>query len=269
VAEEEPPGSGRTPSYVLSRLREDSRHTVALAQVDGQIGHPGVKGCFRELLLNNLLLPWLPSAVGCGTGVIVDHQQAVVDAGQDDIILFDQLLAPSLLASPNSTHGVYCFDNVLCRVEVKSKLTNAGLNDFAKSSKAIAALKLAARPGQQPEVFGALNLIASFNTAIAEGKELEYLVEEMRGEGLDPCGGVVSGVCIAQRGFWLLGAAPDGQRAWKQLRTETADDPLAYFVGVVSNSCFDQRAARQGLKPVGGGLGLYLDHPFDVASPCA
>ena len=101
MAEEEPPGSGSTPSYVLSRLREDSRHTVALAQVDGQIGHPGIKGRFRELVLNNLLLPWLPSAVGCGTGVIVDDQRAVVDAGRDDVILFPPPLSswPQGLAS--------------------------------------------------------------------------------------------------------------------------------------------------------------------------
>lgn len=265
MADGQSPGDGSAPSYVLSRLREDSRHTAALAHVDGQIGHPGVKGRFRELLLNNLLLPWLPSAVGCGTGVIVDHMQSVVDAGQDDIILFDQLLAPSLLASSSSTHGVYFFDNVLCRIEVKSNLTKADLGDFAKTSKGIAALKLAARSGQQQhEVFGALNFLASFNTAIAEGMELKYLACAMRAESLDPCGGVVSGMCIARRGFWLLGEAPNGQRAWKQLRVETEEDSLAYFVGVVSNSCFDQRAARQGLTPVGGGIGLYLDHPFDL-----
>ncbi len=56
-------------NYVLERLRSDSRHLSELATIDGQIGHPGVKGRFRELLLNNLLIPWLPSGMVCGTGL--------------------------------------------------------------------------------------------------------------------------------------------------------------------------------------------------------
>ena len=81
--------------------------------------------------------------------------------------------------------------------------------------------------------------------------------------GVDPVGGVVSSMCIAQRGFWLLGETNDGTKRWKQLRMATQDDPLAYFVGVTSNTCFAQRAARLGIQPLGGGVGLYLDHPFD------
>jgi len=250
-------------NYILDRLREDSRHTAALSKINGQVGHPGVKGRFRELLLNNLLVPWLPVAVGVGTGIIVDHEQRVFEAGQDDIIIFDQMLSPSVLASTNSTHGVYLFDNVLCRVEVKSTLTKSDLTSFARSSKKISELKLATRhPDQAPEVFGTLNILAAFDTQIACGKELPYLCEAVAGEGLDPACGVVSICCIASRGLWLLAVKDDGTRAWKKLRM-SPDDPLAYFAALVSNSCFDQRAARMGVHPLGGGIGLYLDHPFD------
>lgn len=58
-----------------------------------------------------------------------------MEANQDDVILFDQFLAPSVLASSGSTHGVYLFDNVLCRVEVKSSLAKADLATFVKKSK--------------------------------------------------------------------------------------------------------------------------------------
>ena len=250
--------------YVLNRLREDSRHASALSAVEGQIGHPGVKGRFRELLVNNLLVPWLPAAVGCGTGLIVDHEQRVMEASQDDVILFDQFLAPSVLASSGSTHGVYLFDNVLCRVEVKSSLAKADLAAFVEKSKTISGLRLAARPDRdQREVFGALNFLVAFDSQVARGQELSFLIDAMRAADLDPLSGVVSGMCIGQVGFWILGRTADGIRAWKQLRVTEPEDPFAYLVGLISNSCFDQRAARLGIEPVGGGIGLYLDHPFD------
>lgn len=80
---------------------------------------------------------------------------------------------------------------------------------------------------------------------------------------VDPDGGVMSTMCIANRGFWALARADDGTKAWKQLRITDPDDPLAYFVGFLSKSCFRQRSARLGIRPLGGSVGLYLDHPFD------
>jgi hypothetical protein len=53
---------------------------------------------------------------------------------------------------------------------------------------------------------------------------------------------------------------------WKTLQIAQRDDPLSYFVGVVSNSCFDQRARRQRVQPLGGGIGLYLDQPYESVS---
>ncbi|MGO9963704.1 MAG: DUF6602 domain-containing protein [Acidimicrobiales bacterium] len=249
-------------NYVLGRLRCDSRHVCDLALHEGQVGHAGVKGRFRELLLNNLLVPWLPASMGCGTGVIIDCKQEVIDAKQEDIIVFDSLLAPPILASPQSTHGVYLFDSVLCRIEVKSKLTKADLKSFVEASRKIARLKLTVKPGTVPEVYGALNMLVAYESEIAAGKELSYLCEEMTKLGLDPGGGIVSAMCIADRGFWLLGE-DDGHRRWQKLRVSDPGDPLSYFVGVVSHSCFDQRAKRQGVQPLGGGIGLYIDHPFE------
>ena len=252
-------------NYVLGRLRCDSRHVCDLAVHERQIGHPGVKGRFRELLLNNLLVPWLPPSVGCGTGVIIDCEQEVIDAKQEDIILFDSLLAPPILASPQSTHGVYFFDSVLCRIEVKSKLTKADLKSFVDTSTKIAHLKLLAKPGAPPQVFGAFNMLVAYESEIAADQELTYLCEEMSELGLDSGCGIVSAMCIANRGFWLLGE-DDGNRRWQKLRVADPGDPLSYFVGVVSNSCFDQRAKRQGVQPLGGGIGRYLDQPYEWVS---
>ncbi len=248
--------------YILGRLRADSRHVLDLAAHERQVGHPGVKGRFRELFLNNLLLPWLPASMGCGTGIIVDHQQQVMDAGQEDIVIFDSLLAPSILASPQSTHGVYLYDSALCRIEVKSKLTKKDLESFVSTSDKIANLKLSAKPEKTPDVFGTLNMLMSFDSEIAKDQELQYLCEAMGDGGHNPGSGIVSAMCIADRGFWFLGEI-DGKRRWKKLQFTDAGDPLAYFVGMISNMCFNQRASRLGLEPIGGGIGLYLEHPFE------
>ena len=249
-------------NWVLERLRADSLHVSQLATIDGQIGHPGVKGRFRELLLNNLLIPWLPSGMACGTGLIIDHRQRMVDARQDDIVIVDPVLAPAVLASPNSTQGVYFYDSVLCRIEVKSTLRKLDLTAFVESSEQLAQLTLAVDIGQTPQMAGAMNMLVAFESEIAAGKELEFLSDAMTTRQLDPWGGIVSSMCVADRGFWLLGER-NGERLWKALQISAAGDPLAYFTGVVSNTCFRQRSARQGLRPLGGGIGNYLDHPFN------
>lgn len=253
-------------SYILSRLRSDCDHVLQLAAHEGAIGHPGVKGRFRELLINNQLIPWLPPAVGCGTGIIIDGLQEVSGAGQDDVILFDSLLVPPILVSATSTSGVYLFDGVLCRIEVKSTLTRDDINAFVKASKKVASLKLAARPGRAPRaIFGALNMLLSFESRIEVGGELQCLEEFMTEHDVDPTGGIVSGLCVANRDFWLLGKDEEKLR-WKRLLAEVVCDPLAFFVGVTSSAVFDQRAARHGLEPFGGGVGLYLNHPFEWVS---
>lgn len=248
-------------TYLLERLRTDSRHVAELAGVDGQIDHPGVKGRFRELLVNRLLIPWLPAGVACGTGLIIDHRQEMADVGQDDIVIFDPTLSPSILASANSGHGVYFFDSVLCRIEVKSVLRKDDIRMFVKSSTRLSQLELAVSPGVTSQVPSAMNMLVAFKSEVAKGKELEFLCEAMTDNALDPGSGVVSSICVADRGFWLLGER-GGERHWKALTVSNNGDPLAYFIGVVSNTCFAQRAARYGTKPLGGGIGNYLDHPF-------
>ncbi len=249
-------------NYVLERLKSDSRHVADLATIDGQIAHPGVKGRFRELLVSNLLVPWLPAGVACGTGLIVDHRQAMVDAGQEDIVVFDPMLSPSILASSISSHAVYFFDSVLCRIEVKSKLRKDDLPRFIETSKRLSQLHLAVGADVVPQVAGVMNMLVAFESEVAAGKELESLLAAMTKHEVDPASGIVSSMCVADRGFWLLGERA-GKRQWKKLADAENGAPLAYFTGVVSNTCFNQRAARQGTRPLGGGIGNYLDHPFD------
>ena len=40
--------------YIKKRLISDSQHILELAKNEAEIGHPVIKGRFREILVNNL-----------------------------------------------------------------------------------------------------------------------------------------------------------------------------------------------------------------------
>jgi hypothetical protein len=134
--------------YIRNRVRADAAHTVQLAQNERLIVHPGVRGRFRELLVNNLLSPWLPPYVGCGTGVIVDAENRARQSTQEDIVLFDQSLVPSIVASTHAPDGIFPLNGVLARVEVKSVLTKTNLRDAVLAASEIMPMKFAGRPGR-------------------------------------------------------------------------------------------------------------------------
>ncbi len=94
-------------NYILDRLRADSSHLIILSKNESKITHNGLKGRFRELLVDHLLAPWLPPYVRCGTGMIIARENKSRQHTQDDIILYDLSLAPPILAS--SIEGVFTF----------------------------------------------------------------------------------------------------------------------------------------------------------------
>ena len=117
--------------YLLSRLRADAAHILAQARNEEQLQHQGLKGRFRELLIDNLLAPWLPPYILCGTGMIIAAENQVRQNTQDDIIIYDRSLVPPILASPNhAPEGVFLYNSVMARIEVESTLTRADLSRF-------------------------------------------------------------------------------------------------------------------------------------------
>ncbi len=58
----------------IFRARTIAQIEAALVEYDlsGELGHQGVKGLLREIVVRNLLAPILPPLVEIGTGIIVD-----------------------------------------------------------------------------------------------------------------------------------------------------------------------------------------------------
>jgi hypothetical protein len=129
-------------TYLVERVKAASADALALSEIKRAITHPGIRGRLQELLIDNLITPWLPPYVQSGTGMIIDAAGEARQFTQDDIILFDKSIVPPILSSPLGTsEGVFLYNSVIARIEVKSKLTRSDLQKFISSSRDIAKLK--------------------------------------------------------------------------------------------------------------------------------
>lgn len=254
--------------YILDKLRADSLHLMHLSTNEEKIQHPGLRGRLRELLIDNILTPWLPPYVMCGTGTIIEAENSKRESTQDDVILFDKTLAPPILGSNNSREGIFLYNSVLARVEVKSTINRGFMKDFCSTSLEMSKLRLSVTDNfdKAQKITGAINVLFAFKSdADLENKninfELKRLVEVMKEIGIDPLSGVISMICVVGKGFWKIGNRT-GKLAWERLNSNESVDQIAWFVGCMSNSCFGfhiQRQGRDASKSLDYGIGIYLD----------
>jgi len=260
--------------YILEKIKADGAHLISLSKIEEKTPHAGLRGRFRELLIDNMLNPWLPPYVATGTGMIIADNNQKRQFTQDDIILFDKSLAPPILASQSGLEGVFLYNSVLARIEVKSTVKRKSLKDFCKSCNESSQLNFSFRPDSKKDhtkpthfIFGYKSDSNSSNDD--ENSELRRLVSVMREEQIDPIGGRISGICILGKGFWKLNSLlnEEGKKIlfWEKLNSSKEVDQLAHFVGLLSNTCFHYHAIRQGRavkESLESGIGVYLDHPF-------
>lgn len=258
-------------NYILDKLRADSQHLIHLSTNEEKVQHTGLRGRLRELLIDNVLTPWLPPYVLSGTGTIIEAENLTRESTQDDIILFDKTLAPPILGSSSTKEGIFLFNSVLARVEVKSTVTRSFMKDFCSTSLELSKLKFTVESDFSSNYYGAFNLFFAFKSDADldnknENFELKRLVEVMKELGIDPLSGIVSMICIIGKGFWKIGLKPDKETTtWQRLNSNEAVDQITWFVGCVSNSCFNahmQRQGRDASKSLESGIGMYLAHPF-------
>jgi hypothetical protein len=256
--------------YILQRLRADADHLLSLAANEGKLNHPGVKGRFRELLIDNILSPWLPPDVHCGTGMILANNNVRKEATQDDIVLYAKSLCPPVLVSKEASEGIFLYNSVLARIEVKSKLNRKELSKFVTAAKEIAALKVDVRDGCTGCFTGALNLLFAYESDLTsdQDSDLKRLITVMNEQDIKPLFGIVSMLCIPGRGFYKIGME-NGSRVWQRHTSSDPLDHIAWFVACLSNSSFQYLIERQGRdsrNSLEGGVGLYFNHPFVAVS---
>ena len=244
---------------------------LAMAENESQIQHPGLKGRLRELLIDNMLTPWLAPYISCGTGTIIAAEDIQRQSTQEDIIIYDSSLVPPVLASRHAPEGVFLFNSVILRVEVKSTLSRDDIRKFIKASVEISKMKFTVQSGFRGNLMGPLNMLFAYKSdAVGEGNQdyqLSRIIEVMKEEQLDTESGIFSAVCMPGYGFWKI--AQDEKKAirWQRLNSNNPVDHLTWFVSVLSHTCYQEHAKRQGRDPtlgVEGGIGMFIPGGIDV-----
>lgn len=243
-------------TYIFERVLIDASRVVALAEQQARLEHAGLRGRFRELLIDDILEPWLPKTVKCATGTVVSFQNHFRSKTQEDILLIDQSISPSVLIKPHAQEGVYMRNSVLARIEVKSNLTVAHVKQFKKSCEEYRELKL----DLDNERYEAgqvnlmeLNLLFAFKSDRSQNTVFSWFNTINDGS--------LSAVCVLNHGLWKINQ--NGRWDEYVCRTNFVEaERLAAFVGLMSNTSYHQHLSAQGrnrLASLEGGIGQHFN----------
>lgn len=258
-------------NYILEQLRAAAAHAIDLATKEDAIQHKGLRGRFREILIDNLLTPWLPPFCECGTGMIIEARNKNRQSTQDDVIVYDKSLAPAVLKSHDAPEGVFLYNSVLLRLEVKSTLSRVDVRDFVDASLEIAQMKVSVHPDCKKKFVGAYNVLVAYDSD-SEGDtdfELTRLKAVMTEKGVDVLSGIISAICVVGKGLWKLGSTDAEEPRWERLKSDDRYDHLALLVGICSNMSFIAHAERLGRDPtqtLESGIGAYLPSEYIVVT---
>jgi hypothetical protein len=111
--------------------------TVAAANSSGLLDHSVVKGRLREIVITELLKPFLTPHIKTTTGMVVDPYGN--QSKQIDIILYDEQVTPPILYS--SSEGIIPCHAVVATVEVKSCLDRSEVHKSVDNARSVKALR--------------------------------------------------------------------------------------------------------------------------------
>jgi hypothetical protein len=124
-------------SGVLQRLQAE------VSVFNRLIAHQGERGRENEQALSRVLEGLVPRRLGIGTGMLFDISENY--SKQTDIVLFDQVDAPTILAQ--TTQLLHPVEQVLICIEVKTTLDKEEIQDAAEKKESIRILVQDDRPG--------------------------------------------------------------------------------------------------------------------------
>lgn len=252
----------------------DAQRVYGQSIIQDAISHAGMRGRFRELLIDGMLTPWLPPSVISMTGTVVSMRNHFRSKTQEDILLVDQQISPMVTIKQRVDEGVVLRNSVLMRIEVKSNLQKSHVDDFAISCQEFSEIPLDMdNERYESGSTKLLNINALF--AYRSDQSAETILNWIR-----PHAGMISLVCVANRGFWKIahnnGECQNSNFLWCEYAcqweksspfTEILKHPaeaerIAAFTGISSNTSFDQHIRAQGrdrLASLESGVGHYFD----------
>lgn len=177
-------------------VRARAAAAVAEARVLRGVDHNGLVGTLREIVVNQLLQPFLPPSMGIASGAVIDHTGK--QSRQCDLIVYNRETLPPVLLKEM---GLVPLESALAVIEVKSNLDLGELRKAHENAALIASFQ--AVPGDRngdavPAPLRAVLAFASDLSATGKTELTRYqeLVPDPRLRRLDQ-------LCVVGRGLWF------------------------------------------------------------------
>lgn len=207
---------------LVARIRE----AIERSRQATLVAHPGLIGRIREIAIESLFQPLLPSDFEIGTGKISDCHGT--QSGQIDVLIHSKRLLPPLMY--DEKFGMFPLESCFRAIEVKSVLTSTELQKSITSARQIST-GLKYLPGQfDPNgttVFHEFKKIGSalfaFGTDLASKDELTRYKENDTSWPDKPA---IRALCIVGAGCWLRTTT----NAWIHIPPTSEHDEVIEFL---------------------------------------
>lgn len=112
-------------------------NTIAAANSSSMLEHPVLRGRLREIVVEELIKPFLTPHIKAVTGAIIDVHG--IQSNQVDVILYDEQVTPPILFSEGE--GLIPCHSVVATIEIKSTLTKSHLRAAVENARSVKFLK--------------------------------------------------------------------------------------------------------------------------------
>lgn len=172
------------------------RLQAEVEQMNQLIDHQGAKGTENELSLARLVENLVPTRFGVGSGLLVDAKGR--SSKQMDLVVYERGTQPGIFAQTNEV--LFPVENVRLCIEVKTRLTQAALEDGREKKNSIQALSSSTELHPPLALFG-------YGASLGPGAVADHLDADVTALGPRP------DVTIAVRPALLVGSLP-GRDGW-------------------------------------------------------
>jgi hypothetical protein len=179
-----------------------------------------------------------------GKGTILHTVNADRLEGEDDIIICDEYVCPPLRVDPETKTGIYHYNAVLGRIEVKSTLEKSDIRQFVDRSRQITRFRIDVRSDEVGPIEGAYNYLLAYGSKAKAKDELMRFREVCKEKNVDPDCGFVSLYCVLGKGIYKFGHG--NQRVWVKSSESSAEEQLARFAAIAAEMTVRAHIVRQG-----------------------
>ena len=214
---------------LISRINNAIKEAKEVKAID----HRGLEGRLREIIVEQLLKPFLPGGFEIGTGKIVDSHNNL--SPETDIIIYNRRILPPILYSERD--GVFPIEACFYAIEVKSTITSKEIDDAINKAQRISRLKYiygkydASNDPIPHDIIPVIPCLFAFNTDLSpDGKsEFQRLSERIPSFSTNP---LLRGVCVVNQGYYHI----EKPKKWVIHPSTEDHDEVIDFVGSIANT---------------------------------